>query len=295
MLVNRAALSGITTGFNTIFNKAFGSTKPLWSRVATEVKSTGSEEGYKWLGMIPRLKEWIGEKEIQNLEAADYTIKNKDFELTIGVDRNDIEDDKLGLYTPVITDMGQQGSMFPDTLVFAVLKQGFTKPCYDGKNFFAADHKMGKQVLSNLGTKKLTQAAYQAARTKMMSLVDGNKNPLGIIPDLLVVPPALESAAKLILEADQINGTTNTTKGTAELLVCPELAGADDAWYLLSTTRAVKPLIFQNRKPAKFVSLTNDTDENVFMQKQYLYSVEARGNSGFALWQLAFGSTGTEA
>lgn len=295
MLVNRAALSGITIGFKTIFNNAFGAVTAQWTKVATEVTSTGSEEGYKWLGMIPRLREWIGDKEIQNLEASDYTIKNKDFELTIGVDRNDIEDDKIGLYTPVITDMGQQAKSFPDSLVFALLKAGFTKLCYDGKNFFAANHKMGKKTLSNLGTKKLSQTTYQDARTKMMSLVDGNNNPLGIVPNLLVVPPALEAMGKMILEADQINGTTNTTKGTAELLVVPELAGADDSWYLLCTTRAVKPLIFQKRKEAKFVSLTNDTDENVFMQKQYLYSVEARGNAGFGLWQLAFGSTGAEA
>ena len=44
------------------------------------------------------MREWIGDREIQNLSASDYTIKNKDYELTVGVDRNDIEDDTLGIY-----------------------------------------------------------------------------------------------------------------------------------------------------------------------------------------------------
>lgn len=57
-----------------------------------EVPSVSREENYKWLGQIPRMREWVGEREIQNLSASDYTIKNKDFELTIAVPRNDIED-----------------------------------------------------------------------------------------------------------------------------------------------------------------------------------------------------------
>lgn len=57
-----------------------------------EVPSVSRDESYKWLGQIPRMREWVGEREIQNLSASDYTIKNKDFELTIAVPRNDIED-----------------------------------------------------------------------------------------------------------------------------------------------------------------------------------------------------------
>ncbi len=68
--------------------------KLLWQKVATLVPSEAGEESYKWLGKIPRMREWIGDRQIQNLTASDYTIKNKDFEVTVGVDRNDIEDDK---------------------------------------------------------------------------------------------------------------------------------------------------------------------------------------------------------
>jgi phage major head subunit gpT-like protein len=95
-----------------------------------------------------------------------------------------------------------------------------------------------------------------------------------------------------ILLAEQIDGSTNIYKGTAELLVVPDLAGSDDAWFLLCTTKPLKPLIFQERKAPKFDALIDDKDENVFMRKQYLYGVHCRANAGYGFWQMAFGSTG---
>lgn len=294
MIVNQQAVQGITTGFKTIFNKVFTETKILWDKIATKVPSETGEENYKWLGKIPRMREWMGDREIQNLTASDYTIKNKDFELTIGVDRNDIEDDKLGIYNPVIQDIAQSTATFPDTLIFKLLKEGFENKCYDEKPFFFEEHKAGKKTISNKGKKKLSIASYAAARSSMMSLKDENGESLNIIPNLLVVPPALEEQGRQILLADQINGTTNTYKNTAELLVVPELAGEDEAWYLLCTTKPLKPLIYQERKAPKFDALIDDKDENVFMRKQYLYGVHARSNAGYGFWQMAYGSTGEE-
>ncbi|WP_018750703.1 Mu-like prophage major head subunit gpT family protein [Paenibacillus sanguinis] len=294
MIVNQQALRGIYTGFKVIFQKAFDQSKTKWEQVATLVPSTTREENYKWLGKFPKMREWIGDREIQNLEASDYTIKNKDHELTVGVDRNDIEDDSIGIYTPIVEEMGQSAALYPDDLVFGLLREGFTKPCYDKKPFFATDHKLGKKTVSNKGKKKLSPDSYSAARTEIMSLTDEKDKPLKLVPNLLVVAPANEKEGRKILLADQIDGTTNTLKGTAELLVVPELAGADDAWYLLCTNRPLKPLIYQKRKEPKFVSLTNETDTNVFMKKQFLYGVDGRSNAGYGFWQMAYGSTGEE-
>jgi phage major head subunit gpT-like protein len=70
-------------------------------------------------------------------------------------------------------------------------------------------------------------------------------------------------------------------------------AGAGSPWFLLDTSRAIKPLLFQERIPYSFQSLTAETDENVFMRDEYLYGVRARVNAGFGLWQLAYGSKAT--
>lgn len=293
MIINSQTLRGIFVGFNTLFNKAFEAQKPIYEQIATVTPSTTDSETYAWLGDIPGMREWIGDREIQNLSSSDYTIKNKDFELTVGVPRNAVEDDKIGLYNPSVQMLGQSAAMHPDKLVFTLLGKGFTEKCYDGEPFFSTEHKVGKKKASNKGTEKLTLAAYIAARAAMMSLTNSKGEPLGLVPDVLVVPPALDAAARDILVADYINGTKNTMQGTAKPLVAPQLAGHDTSWFLLSTNRPIKPLIYQQRQKAKFVSLTSETDPNVFMKKQYVYGVDSRGNTGFGFWQMAFGSDGS--
>src|SRR5690606_37303194 len=76
------------------------------------------------------------------------------------------------------------------------------------------------------GSKQTLDAtSYQNARTAMMNFKGDNGRPLNVIPNLLVVPPALEGAAKTILEAENLaNGATNIYRGTAELLVVPLLS-----------------------------------------------------------------------
>lgn len=293
MIISSQNLRGLTVGFNIIFNKAFEEQKPLFDRVATVTPSTTDTETYAWLGDIPGMREWIGDREIQNLAGSDYTIKNKDFELTVGVPRNAIEDDKVGVYTPSVQMMAQAAAMHPDELVFQLLKAGFDTKCFDDQNFFSASHKIGEKTVSNKGTAKLSLDAYVAARASMMSLTNKAGRALGLVPDLLVVPPALEGVARSITQSDFINGSTNTMKGTAEALVVPQLAGKDNAWYLLCTKRPIKPLIYQQRRKAKFVSKTAETDENVFWNKEFIYGVDERGNAGFGFWQMAYGSDGS--
>lgn len=292
MIINSSNLHGIYVGFNTIFNKAFTESEPQYQKIATITPSTTSEETYAWLGDIPGMKEWVGDREIQNLSTADYTIKNKRFELTVGIPSEAIDDDKIALYNPSIQMLGQSAAMHPDELTFGLVKNGFKEKCYDGEAFFSENHKVGKKTYSNMGKKRLNMDSYAEARASMMSLVNSKNRPLKLVPDILVVPPALEGIGRKILMADEIEGTTNTMKGTAEILVVPDLAGNDTAWYLMCTNRPIKPLIYQERQKAKFVSKTSDTDDNVFFGKNYLYGVDSRGNAGFGFWQMAFGSTG---
>ena len=295
MIINSQNLRGIYVAFNTLFAQAFEGQKPTYEKIATVVPSTTESETYAWLGDIPGMREWIGDREIQNISGSDYTIKNKDFELTVGVDRNAVEDDKLGLYNVSIQMLAQSAAAHPDELIFKLLASGFTEKCFDGQPFFSAAHKIGEKTVSNMSHAKLSMDAYIKARTALMSLTNSKGRALNLVPDKLIVPPALEKEARDILVADFVNGTKNTMQGTAKPVVVPQLAGHDSMWFLLCTNRPVKPLIYQQRKKAKFVSKTQETDENVFMKKQFLYGADSRGNAGFGFWQMAFGSDGTGA
>ena len=195
MIVNQANLHGLTVGYSTAFNKSFDTTQSNYQKVATVVPSTTGEQDYKWLGQMPGMREWIGEREVQALAAYDYLIKNKKFEMTIGVPRDDIEDDKYGVYTPLFSNMGEAAALQPDELVFGAMMSGFNEKCYDGLSFFNTAHKVGDATYSNRSNKKLSRESYMEGRSSIMSIKGDKGKSLKLVPDLLVVPPALEETA----------------------------------------------------------------------------------------------------
>ncbi len=85
MIINSGTIREAFQSFNTVFNKAFHKMEAQYPRVAMEVPSETRDENYAWLGAVPSMREWIGDREIKNLAAYGYTIRNKDFEATVTV------------------------------------------------------------------------------------------------------------------------------------------------------------------------------------------------------------------
>lgn len=282
--------------YNTLFNRGIANAKTFYERVAMTVHSTGSEENYVWLQDFPNMREWIGERAVKELEESGYSIKNKDFEMTVKVPRKTIEDDKQGIYGPSMERMGEAAQQWPDSEVFPLLYEGFKRVCYDGVSFFNSAHPVGANTVSNTSKKPLSVDSYKEARALMMSLTSDSGNPLNIIPDLLVVPPQLEEAARRILKSDHITigGVTETNpwKDSADYLVVPRLAAHPKKWFLLQTDGVLRPLIWQLRKEPDFQAITSPEAETVFNTNNYLFGSYGRGNSGYGFWQQAFGSTG---
>lgn len=223
MEINSGNLAILFTAFNAAFQRGFAGVSPMWNKIATLVPSTTGTEDYGWLGQLPGMREWLGDRQIQNLAQHDYSIKNKKFELTVGVDKDKIDDDQYGVYSPMMEMLGQSASEHPDQLIFPLLAAGFATPCYDKQYFFDTDHP--------------------------------------------------------VIQAD---GSTASVSNMQ--------AGTGNPWFLLDTTRPLKPLIMQRRKSPQFVRLDKPTDDNVFMRNELLYGVDDRKNAGFGFWQMAFGS-----
>jgi len=299
MLVNAQNLTAVFINLKTIFNKAFEAAPSQWQETTMLVPSGSSQNDYAWLSRFPRMRKWLGDKVIKSLAAFKYTIVNDDWETTVEVDRNDIEDDQIGIYAPMAQEAGFSSKQLPDE-IDADLKNGaFAGTCYDGQYFYDTDHPVAGASVSNKGTAALSAAttaaaaaSYGAARTAIMSITDDEGRPLALIPDVLEVPPALEATARLICESDKLTDQSpNPWKGTARVLVDPRLTSAT-AWFLHVTNRPLKPFVFQQRKAPVFVSQTDMNADNVFMRKNYLFGAEARCAGGYGLWQMSYGSTG---
>ncbi|MBG0809857.1 Mu-like prophage major head subunit gpT family protein [Methylosinus sp. H3A] len=139
-IITPSVLDAIFQSFNFTFNNAFGAVTPTWNKIAMEVKSTTSASNYGWLGQMPRIREWVGDRVIGSLDSYGYQIRNKTWESTISLKREQIEDDTYGLFSPAVARLGRSVALFPDELCFGLLGKGFTQACYDGQNFFDTNH-----------------------------------------------------------------------------------------------------------------------------------------------------------
>ena len=225
-IITPALITALRTGFSKAFQDALAATTTDWEKIATRVPSSSASNTYGWLNQFPTLREWVGDRVLKDMAASAYQVQNKLYEGTVGVKRTDIEDDNVGVYTPLFAEMGRAAKNHADQLVFALLAAGETTVCYDGQNFFDTDH----PVFPN---------------------VDGT-------------------------------GTAATVSNLQ--------AGTGPAWYLLDTSRALKPLIFQERTTPELEALTSTQDEGVFMRDEYRYGIRYRCNAGFGFWQLAYKS-----
>ena len=222
MIINHANLAILNQAYNAAFQSGLTTAAPMWNQLAMMVPSTTSTEKYAWLGAITKFREWLGERTYQNLKQSDYSIKNKTWENTVSVNRDEIEDDQYGVYKPVIQQLGQDAATHPDELVFALLQAGFSTRCFDGQYFFDTDHPVG-----------------QPGQEVSVSNFQG---------------------------------------------------GSGAAWFLVDTTKVIKPIIYQRRRPYAFQSKTSLTDESVFSRNEFVWGADGRSNVGYGLWQLAYAS-----
>ncbi|MFH1595025.1 MAG: Mu-like prophage major head subunit gpT family protein [Pseudomonadota bacterium] len=221
MIINAEGLARLYTAFTAVFNAAFQETQTWFERAAMTVPARTRIMDYKFLLDFPMVREWLGDRQISSLEPKAYQVETKDWEATIEVDRNDIEDEQLGFYNPIVAALAQEARKHPEKLIADLISAGFTTACYDGQYFFDTDHPVGSGTASNFG------------------------------------------------------------------------GGSDTPWFLLDTSRAIKPFIFQLRREVQLVRMDRQEDEHAFMRKKYRYGVDYRGAAAYGLWQLAYSSKET--
>ena len=228
MIITQGTLQTLYLAFNAAFREGFGQAPTDHQRITMMVSSMTATEEYAWLGQWPGLKEWVGERVIRSLIQHEYSIKNKTYESTIGVQRERISDDQYGVYTPMFSEMGRATAAHPAELVYEALLAGFDTKCFDGQYFFDTDHPVDQQG-------------------------DGG------------------TQSNIILDS-----------GNA--------VGSGTPWFLIDTSRSIKPIIHQTREPYNLTRMDDPTDENAFMRREFLYGVDGRCNVGYGLWQLACAS-----
>ena len=140
MILNLAGLASLFKSYNAAFQNAFAKAAPQWQDVATKVPSTGEANLFAFLGHFPQMREWLGDRQVKNMKASNYTLVNKTFESTVSVPKTKIADDTFNIFAPMFEFMGDAAARHADEIVFAALAAGATSTCYDGQYFFDTDH-----------------------------------------------------------------------------------------------------------------------------------------------------------
>ena len=154
MEINAANLDALFLGFNQAFQKGFTKPATFYEEICMVVPSSSRREEYPWMGRSTKMREWLGDRVIQSLERHLYSLQNRDFEETIGVDRNDIEDDIWSTLSPLFENMGWNAAVHPDQLLSTLLNDATAEIdapsnanavlAYDGVTMFSASgHPVG--------------------------------------------------------------------------------------------------------------------------------------------------------
>jgi phage major head subunit gpT-like protein len=129
---------------------------PFYPEICTVIPSNGADEEYGGLGSVPGVREWLGDRQFNTLRAAKFTIATREWESSVRIEKNDIDDARLLKYGPILEQMGMEAEHHPDELLFELLVAGESAACFDGQYFFDTDHSFGE---SGTQSNDLTYAA----------------------------------------------------------------------------------------------------------------------------------------
>lgn len=299
----------LSSGLRTEFQKGYDTPMPdVYKRVTMEVPSGKDKEVYGWLGSTPKMSEWIDERKLKGMLEHSFEITNKDFEATLEIDRNAIEDDQYGQIKLRANQLGMEARRYYDEYLATIIEANGL--CYDGQNFFDTDHSEGDSgTQSNAPTAASGYAVATAANfltvlklvaSAMGQFKDDKGKHYGARPTAVMVPTSLEWVAKEAFDPSFRGGgetsATNWAKGAVEVIVNPFLTNAGTVAhskvYWLDLSKPIKPFIFQNRKAPEFVALDKPDSYENFMRRKIMYGVDARFNMGFGDWKLAYVTQG---
>ncbi|MEK6798050.1 MAG: Mu-like prophage major head subunit gpT family protein [Planctomycetota bacterium] len=294
----------LTKGLRSEFFQRFSEATAYYQDLTTRIPSHSDSETYKWLGSIPRMREWGTGRLAKGLGTESYSVENLKYESTLEVDRDEVSDDKTGQIRIRVGELAVRAATHKDYLIAQLLVNGATAGfnSYDGVSFFHTAHASGS---SGSQSNKLTasasdpnnptttefKSALRGAISAMLGFKDDQGEPMAISGTALVciVPTTAYFAALEAVNATVVNNTSNVLQGVARVIAFPWITDATK-WYLLKTDGVIRPFIFQDREPVEFTAQTEESDEG-FRREKFLYGVRARYRLAYGYWQYAVQTT----
>jgi hypothetical protein len=238
------------------------------------------------------------------LQGFDVTYTHVEDALGTAVTKTLWEDDQFNKILQKPSHLARAKARTEEEMMAHVFNYGFTAggggvstfTSGDSKALFATDHTRedGGASQSNYTTADLNEASLETAIVSMRSTLNAKGQLYMCKADTLVVAPALEKEASILLESNGRVGTANNDinpmKGKLKLVVWDWLGsastgGSDTAWFLLDSS--LHQLNFFNRVDRGLEGPEYDFDTSTAKWK-----VEVRHSVGFSGWRGTYGSKG---
>lgn len=271
--------------------------------------SDQESETYKWLGMSPAMREWVGGRHAKGFRENGVTIVNKTFEATLEVLVDEIRRDKTGQVMLRVRELAERTNSHWAKLLSALVIAGESAVCYDGQYFFDTDHSEGDSgTQSNDLTADITTTTAPTAGEMESAILRNIEAQIGFKDDqgepvnenakefLVMVPVPFMSAtaaalgSQVIVDGSTSRSNTIITAGTLggfmiRMAVNPRLTWTTK-FAVFRTDGQTKGLIRQEEEGVTIAAIAEGS-ELEFRENKHQYGVKAIRNVGYGDWKRA--------
>jgi len=264
-----------------------------------ETASSGASENYTDIGAVPMPIEYVDMPQAKGIHEVNIEIANKDYEITLSVSHNAINDDRAGSLDVKARQAGQNFEIHKDKICFQALNGGDAALfglCYDGQNFFSASHidpsAEYQTAQNNLFDLSLSIDNFETVWVAGQNLKDGTGEPVGINHNLIIASPTNFRLAENVAGNPNVYQAANLEENPwhgmlKQPLFSPYLDTT--AWFAVASDSLLKPIILQIRQAAQ---LTIWDEEKTAEGGTRFYKFHGRYNTGYGDWrQVLMGKT----
>lgn len=284
-------------GIREWFNVGYSRRPSLIQTLFNVLPSERDSEYFHSFGAISP-DAWLNFEKSGQVSAVSYdkgyrtTFTHKEFIVELPIRRTFLEDNLYGNIIEPVQQLGDSAALRRETDASSVFNNAFSTSYTggDAKPLCEDNHPNGPHksaVQDNEYALSLTADNVETARQAMMAYTDDVGELVGVMPNLLLVPPELENQAKIITQTEfsvgNANNDVNPQQGRFSYLVWHYLTDAN-AWFMIDTNLMRRSLVWFERVPLSINLKAGDT--TVFAT----YIARMRYSYGWRDWRWILGS-----
>ena len=294
----------------------------VYKQITTELPCGTAQMTFAWTGLMPKMRAWYGARQPHQDAPQTYTVVPQPWENTYSIDRFTLDDDQYGVHYRLLMDLVRQSKRHPDYQIRDLLEATGAQSSTaiqlgpDGLSFWNSAHPVnlynatqGTYTNTTLGGQSIGGVTVGGAMgvvsvtsvwEYMQTLKGEDGERLGIKPDVLMHPPTLASEVMQLLGSTfmappiwggfapitgQVGAADNVMMRFGVRALQNMFLANNQNWYMLDTTKPMKPLIWVVREPVVTVPRMNENDPAVFDTHMFQWGQWARNCPA---WNLSF-------